>query len=125
MSCEGQLTPAIHRVILILAAVTGVLAELGPSQATVLHVSPSGNGTDGLTWTTAFPTLGQALAAAQESDTIWVREGLYPETVRLVPEVSVYGGFSGTEMDHEFHLRDPDLHPTTIRASEGTLFALV
>lgn len=113
-------------------SLVGLLALMGVIQwssansaSNIIKVSPTGNGADGQSWESAFVTIADAIAAATSGDQIWVREGLYPETVRLVPEVSVYGGFSGTEMDHEFHLRDPDLHPTSIRASEGTLFALV
>ncbi|MCG3198911.1 MAG: hypothetical protein GHCLOJNM_03418 [bacterium] len=112
-------------------SLVGLLALMGVIQwssansaSNIIKVSSTGSGADGQSWESAFVTIADAIAAATSGDQIWVREGLYPETVRLVPEVSVYGGFSGTEMDHEFHRRDPDLRPSSIRASEGTLFAL-
>lgn len=68
---------------------------------------------DGLTWTSAFPDLIQAIGAALQATqvaggpttcTVWVREGRYTswrtnpiDTLPLTPEVPVYGGFAGSE----------------------------
>jgi hypothetical protein len=73
---------------------------------------------DGLTWETAVPTvqegidLASELAVAGVPCDVWVAEGTYYiyesdpyDTVRLMPHVHLYGGFSGSEE------RGPDLRP--------------
>ena len=69
---------------------------------------------DGTSWTDAFTTLQDALAAATSGDEIWIATGTYlPGTTRdasfAIPDgVSVYGGFIGTETSRSE--RDPDAH---------------
>ena len=61
-------------------------------------LSSSGEGTS---WATAYASLQDALAAAEDGDEIWVQAGTYPldtyVSVYNVNNVSIYGGFSGTE----------------------------
>lgn len=65
---------------------------------------------DGSSWTDAYFTLQDALAAAASGDQIWVADGVYyPDagvgqvnddrmsTFQLVNGVEIYGGFAGTE----------------------------
>ncbi|MCK6486023.1 MAG: hypothetical protein HUU22_13705 [Phycisphaerae bacterium] len=71
---------------------------------------------DGTSWETAFPTLQQAITAAQAnqdpSEEIWVARGVYTpgpthtSTFVLKDRVAVYGGFEGIET--ELEQRDPD-----------------
>ena len=62
----------------------------------------SGNG-DGTNWANAYTDLGEALTSNNMFDEVWVAEGTYlPGEIRasfflLPPNISVYGGFSGTE----------------------------
>ena len=62
----------------------------------------SGNG-DGTSWANAYTDLGEALTSNNMFDEVWVAEGTYqPGEIRasfflLPPNISVYGGFSGTE----------------------------
>ncbi|MCB1586022.1 MAG: autotransporter-associated beta strand repeat-containing protein [Xanthomonadales bacterium] len=71
-------------------------------------------GGDGLTWPTAYTSLQDGLAIGQLGDEIWVAQGVYypdegssqvdndqNETFTLIPQVSIYGGFIGTETDRE------------------------
>lgn len=52
---------------------------------------------DGTSWGDAFQAIQPALDAAQPGDEVWVRAGTYQENIQLSPQVSLYGGFSGTE----------------------------
>ena len=52
---------------------------------------------DGLTWNTAYHTIGAAMAVANAKDEIWVAQGTYNEAVTMVNGVRLLGGFAGTE----------------------------
>jgi predicted outer membrane repeat protein len=54
---------------------------------------------DGLTWTTAYPTLEAALAVADACTEIWVHDGVYnlPANLTVFQRVAIFGGFNGTE----------------------------
>lgn len=65
---------------------------------------------DGLSWTTAYPNVADALAVASPGQEIWIAEGIYypdqagggntglpADTFTLVDKVALVGGFSGTE----------------------------
>ena len=55
------------------------------------------NGSD---WANAFSRLDDALTAVTPGCQVWVAAGIYyPSSTRLLSEVSVFGGFSGTETD--------------------------
>ena len=64
---------------------------------------------DGLSWSTAFPDLHQALAAAQSGDEVWIAQGTYKPTTgndrlavfKLSGGVALYGGFNGTETQRD------------------------
>ena len=74
------------------------------SRSSILFVDEdaSGNG-DGASWANAYTDLGEALTSSNVFDEVWVAEGTYlPGEIRasfflLPPNISVYGGFSGTE----------------------------
>ena len=83
-----------------------MLAGVDEATARILRVSPDGDGTDGLTWETAFTSISDALTASASGDEIWVASGTYNEAIALVDGVSLFGGFRGTESESEFHLRD-------------------
>jgi hypothetical protein len=82
---------------------------------------------NGLSWTNAFTSLESALAATDTLTTvreIYVAQGRYVPTARtnaaeprsatfrLRPNVSIYGGFVGNELDA--HDLDPRAHPTIL-----------
>ena len=79
-----------------------------------LHVSPDGDGSNGTTWTTAFPTIGQAIEAATSGDSVWIREGTYPELLQLKSGLSILGGFAGDETEDDFESRDSQSNPTIL-----------
>lgn len=90
---------------------------------TVLHLSPNiiyvkwdatglNNGTS---WNDAYVNLTNAIAAAQPGNVVWVARGTYIPTgngagryrhFTLKNEVSIYGGFEGTENPGNFNLFD-------------------
>lgn len=105
-----------------------------PAAAAIIYVSPSGNGTNGSSWTNAYTGLQAALAAAAPGDQIWVRgttNPLYPtiyrpgtnrsDTFTIPIDVKVYGGFAGTEDSDELNLRNEFAHPTYLDGDIGTL----
>ena len=72
----------------------------------ILYVKSSATGlNNGTSWTNAFTSLQSALALANANDEIWVAAGTYKPTTdtnrsatfRLAGNVSVFGGFAGTE----------------------------
>ncbi len=52
---------------------------------------------DGLSWANAKKTIKSALEQAAAGDNIWVKSGLYYESVIMKSNVELYGGFSGFE----------------------------
>lgn len=94
-----------------------IAASLAPTSfAATLHVSHTGDGADGLTWPTAFPTISEALLNSASGDHIWVAAGVYTESIQMVTGVHLYGGFAGTESLQEVDLRDRSAFPSVIDA---------
>ena len=85
--------------------------------AGVVHVAQDGDGSNGENWRTAYRTIGDALIVTASGDEIWVKKGLYNESVVLESGVSLYGGFAGTENADEFNLRDWVANPTILDAT--------
>ncbi|HPD32207.1 MAG TPA: thrombospondin type 3 repeat-containing protein [Phycisphaerae bacterium] len=92
---------------------------IGDACENVIYVKPQGSG-NGTTWENAT-TLQTALTAAQTHDDIWVAASPSPTdyykpsvpsgraaTFTLKNNVSVYGGFAGTEEPATFRLADRD-----------------
>jgi hypothetical protein len=68
--------------------------------ATVYYVSPTGSGTNGLTWATAYTSPAAALAGAPVAgDEVWVQQGTYVSaaTINWKTGINFYGGFVGNE----------------------------
>ncbi|MCP5538259.1 MAG: right-handed parallel beta-helix repeat-containing protein [Akkermansiaceae bacterium] len=98
--------------------------------ASVLHVDRDATGSeDGSSWANAFSTLNAALDAAVAGDQIWIAAGIYypndedpsdisrSQSFQLVSQVTVLGGFAGTETDAAS--RDPVANPTVLSADLG------
>ncbi len=88
-----------------------------PTFGATIHVSKEGDGTDPMTWEGAFSTVGAAIDAAISGDDIWVASWRYNESLVMKDEVSMYGGFAGTEATDEFHLRDFVANETILDAT--------
>ncbi|MBM4112305.1 MAG: hypothetical protein FJ253_02850 [Phycisphaerae bacterium] len=84
----------------------------------------------GLTWTDAFPTLQQALAAQNDPKfggpaEIWIAKGTYKPTTttnRAIsftpsPDCRIFGGFNGGELDRLY--RDPTANPVILSGAIG------
>ncbi len=97
----------------------------GTAQKLVYVDQKAGGVQTGQNWVDAFADLQQALATAENGDTIWVAAGIYKPTDTddrtisfvLVDGVQLYGGFSGTET--KVTQRDPELHPTVLSGDIG------
>lgn len=78
---------------------------------------------DGKTWTTAFPTLTQAIAAAGSRAEIWVAQGTYyagtsrNESFELKEIMNIIGGYSGT--NNYYFDRDPEKYKTILSGDIG------
>ena len=109
-----------------------LLSFAGFVNATVYYVSPSGNGSTGLSWANAYTSIQPALAAAAIGDEIWVAQGTYiiqsVETQLVIKGgVNVLGGFAGTETSKDARSTNPDLtiisHQTSVIAEFRLLFS--
>jgi hypothetical protein len=102
---------------------SGVLAFLLlalSAQARIIYVNQLASTNpppDGLTWPTAFPTIGAGLLAAQTNDQVWVAAGLYYELITLPDGIALYGGFLGSETQLE--QRDWLNHLTILDGNRG------
>ncbi|MCB9767668.1 MAG: hypothetical protein H6752_05685 [Candidatus Omnitrophica bacterium] len=85
-----------------------------PAQSATLLVSKTGDGTNGLTWPTAFQEIGAAITASSTGDEIWVKGGRYVENLTTTSPITLLGGFEGTEEFDERDLRNPEENPTII-----------
>ncbi len=70
---------------------------------TLYFVSKNGDGTNGLTWNTAYTNVQAALTTVTNGDEIWVASGVYTPGIStldsfvLPTDVAIYGGFATTE----------------------------
>ncbi|MFN7971825.1 MAG: right-handed parallel beta-helix repeat-containing protein [Acidobacteriota bacterium] len=90
----------------------------------VIYVDATATGSDnGASWNDAFVSLSAALAASSSGQEIWVARGTYSpgtsalSTFQLVSDVSVYGGFDGSETLRAE--RDPAANVTTLSGLVG------
>lgn len=81
---------------------------------------------DGTSWTNAYTSLQDALAAAEATDEIWVAEGTYTPhasdqaiSFALVDGVAVYGGFTGGELTRDERNSDPATNNTVLSGEIG------
>lgn len=77
--------------------------------AKVVYVKPDGTGTTGASWTEAVGSIADAMKNAQAGDVIYVAAGTYTQPWgTLKAGVSLFGGFSGTEMSESERERVSD-----------------
>ncbi|MCB9768468.1 MAG: hypothetical protein H6752_09750 [Candidatus Omnitrophica bacterium] len=65
----------LHRIATLLLALSPA------ANPATLHVSPDGTGSDGMSWQTAFPTIGEAIVASSTGDEVWIESATYVENV--------------------------------------------
>ena len=104
--CISSLLTAL---VLLVAGAGTVRAQPQPPVIFVDANAP-GSQHDGASWTTAFTTVQDALSIGTYGDEIWVAQGVYypdegadqtnddpASTFTMIPGISLYGGFVGTE----------------------------
>ncbi len=83
-------------------------------------------GGDGLSWSTAYRAISDALSAAMDHGNcaVWVRQGTYyvyetapSDTLQLGANIPLYGGFEGDETTLDE--RNPALYPTILDGTDG------
>lgn len=68
--------------------------------AEIWYVSEYGNDdNDGKSWAGSFKTIDKAISSITYGNSIWIAGGTYPitQTQEVLMDVSIYGGFAGTE----------------------------
>lgn len=103
---------------------SGLKSDIGAYERRVYHVTTTGVGT-GETWAAASSNLVGILAAAQTSDEVWVRAGVYrassgtdeTATFAISAGVGLYGGFAGGET--ALSARDWTVNRTTLSGDLG------
>lgn len=94
---------------LAVAALAAMLLAKAPLIAqTIRYVNANAPaGGNGLAWATAYQAVPPAIAAANAGDEVWVAKGSYAAPAggyAINKRLALYGGFKGTETDHEHRL---------------------
>jgi hypothetical protein len=115
------MTPKTIMLVCLCCLCTGLFSQ------TIYHVNQASSAAnpDGLSWSTAYPNLHEALAQAQYGDEIWIAQGAYlpSETgdrnasFLLKNGVCIYGGFQGTELLRAE--RDAAAYPVVLSGNIG------
>jgi hypothetical protein len=106
-------------VSVTLAGDATLTANFVPNCVYVDKGSTPGRQQDGRTWATAYSDINTGITAAVKQ--VWVKEGTYTSGVTLNKNVTLYGGFAGTETALE--QRDWNAHPTIIDGGGGVDFS--
>lgn len=100
---------------------TAAVAEL---PVVYVNLSAPGPSHDGKSWNSAFLTLQDAIDSSTTEIEIWVAQGTYytyvsskTDSINLRDNISVYGGFDGTESSREE--RDWSSNTTTLCGGDG------
>lgn len=95
----------MKKLYLILITILSLSIQL---KAEIIYVDSNAEGSsNGNSWRTAYTDLQKALIKAGSGDEIWVAKGIYyttegddkSATFKLVENVTLYGGFAGTESE--------------------------
>ncbi len=82
--------------VCLLAALVACTAAAQAATFYVDAARPDDSG-NGLSWDTAKKTVQAGINAAASGDAVWVKAGTYVETITMKSNLSLYGGFAGTE----------------------------
>jgi len=103
------------RPLCVLAyAFLSFFASIASAHGTVVfvNITSASQAPDGTSWSTAWPSLQQGLAAAAAGDEVWVSAGTYSGPFTLGAGIGLYGGFAGTETPRTE--RDPGSNVTVL-----------
>lgn len=95
-------------------AAKNLLTAMAPVYVNKNAPGPTHNGQS---WSTAYLTVQEGINAAPAGRQVWVASGTYVERITLKANVSVYGGFAGTETKKS--QRNPRTNITILDGSAG------
>ena len=105
-----------RKMMIVLA---GIVSSVFASD---IHVSLTGDGSDGLSWSTAFTNVQSAIDNATAGDAIRVQGGTYLLSQDIVwankNNLSVRGSYEGSGTPGN---SDPGLWPTVLKRQEGSI----
>ncbi len=111
-----------HRIVFIFCIITNIsIMLLSSGEAKVLFVSPTGDGSNGESWQSAFVKIGDAIESSKNGDSIWIRYGTYEESIQVATTVEILGGFSGVETIDDITSRNPNIHHTEVTSRKKSL----
>ncbi|MEI6914181.1 MAG: right-handed parallel beta-helix repeat-containing protein [Armatimonadota bacterium] len=106
----------------------GACVDIGADEFwPIIFVKKSGDDSkSGASWADAKKSVTYGLAAASATCEVWVAKGIYQERITLKPEVSLRGGFAGTEslpsQRAPYHWPEPDVNQTSLDGDQlGTV----
>jgi predicted outer membrane repeat protein len=111
---------SLARAVSVLFVLWGTSAA-----ATTLYVAKSGDGSDGLSWETAFVSINEAIVGAATDDDIRVQLGTYDENIILSTPVKLIGGFSGRETSGKQILASTEQRSVIRPLLEGAVVEIV
>jgi parallel beta-helix repeat protein len=82
-----------------------------------VNANASGSPRDGTSWAKGYGLVQDALNSAVGGDEIWVAAGIYTQTLTLKKDISLYGGFAGTETARA--QRNPLANVTVLDGNRG------
>ena len=73
------------------------LVRPGATETVFVDASVTASGTKA-NWADARKSVAEGIEAASSGDQVWVKAGVYPESIALTSGVALYGGFAPADL---------------------------